>query len=275
MYKSQHPDRDCVISVGVEMPFAHCPAGFWSRTELTCERCESVTFDERGVHKCKSCGWQPASKVSLPHVVKLKPEEPLAATRPLAVITMAIGYEAQQIFELTGPKMVEYADKCKADFHVITDDQSPSYRLANKFRLATLAENYERVLFLDADVWVRSGTPNIFATHSKGYVWMHSDITKHQNDSLLAEAKKTATEQQVPEWSPKVLNSGVVLFDGSDRAIWQAPKMPFAPRHLAEQMWVEHQAIATANSETLIAAGIGNGISRTSQPVQAKPTSCT
>jgi hypothetical protein len=29
--KQKHPERDCVIAIGVRIPRAHCPLGWWGR----------------------------------------------------------------------------------------------------------------------------------------------------------------------------------------------------------------------------------------------------
>jgi len=224
------------------MAFAACPAGLWPKVELTCPECESVTFDVRGVTKCKACGFKPERKVSLPYLFALTPEEPLPATRKLAVITLAVGQKSLNQHALTGPQMAAYAERCDADYHVITDDQHPSYPLANKFRLKTLAENYERVLFLDADVWVRSSAPNIFEQFDAANVWMHADRSHQSNyNSFVKDYALIAKQQQVdPIADYDCFNSGVVLFSQQHLAIWSEPPLPAPKQFLTEQIWIEY-----------------------------------
>jgi hypothetical protein len=242
LYKSQHPARDCVISVGIKMPFAWCPAGLWPRTELTCPECQSVTFDGKGVHKCKSCGFRPERKVSLPYVVRLKSESPLEAKRPHAIFTLAAGQKSLDQFAITGPQMAAYADRIGADFHAITDDQQPAYPLANKFRLKTLAANYERALFLDADVWVRSTAPNVFEQFDADSIWMHADREHQANrDSLVTNYITIAKQQHVPPiLDYDCLNSGVVLFSQQHLSLWSEPPLPAPKQFLTEQIWIEY-----------------------------------
>lgn len=244
LYKSMHPDRDCVISIGVEMPFAACPAGLWPRVEFHCPECESISFDAKGVHKCKSCGYRPPRKVSLPQMVKLKPEEPLPAQKPFAIFTLAVGQNSLNQHAITGPQMAAYAEKVGADFHAITDDQYPQYALANKFRLKSLAANYERVLFLDADVWVRSTAPNIFEQFSANRAWMHADRSHQVNrDSLIINYVTIARQQHVsPIIDYRCFNSGVVLFSKEHIDLWTAPPLPAPTQFLTEQIWVEYMA---------------------------------
>jgi hypothetical protein len=240
LYKSQHPDRDAVISVGIQMPYAACPAGLWPRVEWTCDQCGSVTFREQGVNACQGCGARPPHRVSVPYVAQLEPEQPWEPENRLLVVTMATGVKAIDLLELTGPRMEAYAMQHGADFRVILDDLSSGYPLANKFRLATLASKYDRVLFLDVDVWVRPDAPNIFELESDA-VHLHPDAVHDRLSQEQAEAWmiQTCKEQNIDRFAAKNLNSGVVLFSGSQSYIWNAPPLPIGKRHIAEQMWVE------------------------------------
>jgi hypothetical protein len=197
------------------------------------------------VVRCKSCGYSPQRKVSLPHIVRLAPEKPLTPVNNLAVITLAIGQKAIDIHAITGVFMEAYAKRCGADYHVISDDQSPRYPLANKFRLETLAANYERTLFLDADVLVKSDAPDIFKSHPSGSVFIHPDAV-HNYPSLEFSRREmivTCKEQQIDQFEARMLNTGVVLFDREHVGIWAAPKLPSGVRHLAEQMHVESNIV--------------------------------
>jgi hypothetical protein len=59
---------------------------------------------------------------------------------------------------------------------------------------------------------------------------------------MHAIAKTVCESQQVPVYEYVSLNSGVVLFDADNRDLWSAPTLPFAPKHLAEQIWINHTA---------------------------------
>jgi hypothetical protein len=242
LYKSQHPDRDALVSIGVTIPYAKCPAGLWNRVELTCEKCQSVTYSESGVDRCKVCRWQPHNKISLPTIVRLKDEEPYTPTQPLAVVTLAVGQKTIDVHAITGTQMQRYAERCDADYHAILDDQCPRYPLANKFRLANLTQHYDRVLFLDADVWIKPDVPNIFETLPAGSVWMHPDRTMQSDpDYLISTYASVAQQQQVePIADFACYNTGVVLFDREHRDMWTAMPLPSPTSHLTEQIWVEY-----------------------------------
>jgi hypothetical protein len=100
---------------------------------------------------------------------------------------------ASNTSHITETTLAAYADKCGADFRTLTDE-SKGYPAANAFRLAMLATNYDRVLWLAPDIAIRSDAPDIFAFPS-GAVYASDD-------------------------------DAVVLFDGSQSSIWTAPYLP-------------------------------------------------
>jgi hypothetical protein len=190
LYKSIHPSRDAVVSVGLQMPRSACPAGLWPRVEWSCGECGYITRNESGVSVCEQCGAIPPRRVSLPYVARFAHEEPWEPTQPRLIVTLA--NETSHITETT---IAAYADKCGADFRTLTDE-SKGYPAANAFRLAMLATNYDRVLWLAPDIAIRSDAPDIFAFPS-GAVYASDD-------------------------------DAVVLFDGSQSSIWTAPYLPIA-----------------------------------------------
>lgn len=244
LYKSLHPDRDCFIDVGIAMPEAKCPMDAWPKVLYRCKECDSVTFNENGVSSCPVCKKSEPRACSMPYRIVDHKEPPLAATSDLLIITVAAGQKAWDLLELTGPQMKRYAEKCGADFHAITNNLYPEYPLANKFRLKNLVTNYQRVLFLDVDVWVRASAADLFAPMwgipTSGLVMIHEDHP-YITDKTWIESDRdlTARQQQVEPVPMRLLNTGVVLFDGSQSDIWTPPPLPFAIRHIAEQTWVE------------------------------------
>lgn len=169
-------------------------------------------------------------------------EKPFVANNTFAIFTLAVGPNSLDQHAITGPQMAAYASRVGADFHAITDDQHPAYPLANKFRLKTLAANYERVLFLDADVWVRSTAPNVFEEFAADKVWMHSDRSHQVNyDSLIINYVTIARQQRVPRIIDyHCYNSGVVLFSKQHIDLWTAPPLPSPTQFLTEQIWIEY-----------------------------------
>ena len=72
----------------------------------------------------------------------------------------------KQMTNITLPIMENYAQKCNADFKImshkapfLTSDNKPHYRI---LKVMELLEEYDRVLCLDADMLINKNCPNIF-----------------------------------------------------------------------------------------------------------------
>jgi rRNA maturation protein Nop10 len=242
LYKSKHPDRDCDIDVGVMIPEAYCPAGMWERVLYKCDKCKAVTFNENGLSSCPKCG-DGKKACTMPWRFTAK-DEPLPASRPLAIITIAAGQKALDVLELTRPSMERYAERVGADFHVVTDNKEPRYAIGNKFRLKSLAQNYERVLFLDSDVWIRNVADNLFDYVNPLTIGIHLDWTHLPDRKFVKwEGEQTAKEQHVEPKKIRTLNTGVVVFSHEHLDMWTPPPLPASPRHLSEQVWVEYNML--------------------------------
>jgi hypothetical protein len=202
LYQLQHPERDCVIEVGIELPYSACPAGLWNRVEWTCSACGTLTKDESGVSECAGCKAIPPRRVSMPYLAKFAPDEPWQPNHPRLVCALP-----GETLEITRESMELYAYAHGADFRVI-DDASKGYRQANKFRLATLASQYERILVLDPEVWILPNAPDVFS--------FPDGAAYYRNDA------------------------SVVLFDGPQSSIWTAPRLPIIDRKQA--VWLQLQA---------------------------------
>jgi hypothetical protein len=208
LYQLHHPDRDCVIDVGVTLPYAACPAGLWPRVEWTCSACGTLTQDESGVTKCDSCDAKPLRRVSMPYLAKFAAEQPWTPSRPRLVVTLA-----SEALEITRAAMEAYATRCNADFRIL-DDAAKGYTQANKFRLANLANQYNRVLVIDPEIWITPNAPDVFS--------FPDGAAYYRNDA------------------------SVVLFDGPQSSIWTAPRLPIIDRKQA--VWLQLQANIEAQS---------------------------
>jgi len=79
-----------------------------------------------------------------------------------AVVTLCIGEEWKRMASLTHPTIKSYANRIDADFIVINNpvfNIDPGFE---KFQIANILEHYNRVIFLDTDIIVRSFCPDLF-----------------------------------------------------------------------------------------------------------------
>jgi predicted RNA-binding Zn-ribbon protein involved in translation (DUF1610 family) len=243
--KAIQPDRPCLIHVGIEIPTARCPAGRWLRVRWNCDQCGSSVFNEKGLERCPVC--HPIKKQTpdtVPIAFSLDP--PAEPNHPLAVVSVATGQKAIDLSKITWPRFRQYAEFIGADFIGINDDRCPDYPLANKFRVGAITRKYDRAVFLDTDIWLRSNVGNLFEQFEPGAVWMHPDTNKllpgHQ-EWMDSQTARMAAEQLIK--SPpasKCYNSGVVIFDGQDSGIWDPPPILIGTNHVSEQWWVEYRS---------------------------------
>lgn len=125
------------------------------------------------------------------------------------VLCIAGGEESNRYAEITTPRMKEYAIRCGALFVLKTDDLAPDYKVWNKYRVTTLAANFEQTLLLDTDVIVSRAAPDIFDLCRDDFGVV--DARPDMNMSLLAEAEAIFdhTGLILP---PRLLNGGVIHF---------------------------------------------------------------
>lgn len=177
-------------------------------------------------------------------------EDPVPSPRSKRlIITVATG-DAQKILANTAGSMKNYAIRCGADFIALTNS-TQEWPLAEKFRIAHYAKFYERTLFLDADVFVRSSAPDIFDEVPAGRIAMHDDTpgllrSSFGLDWMRLELETICASQQWPvPLAAFCLNTGVVLFDKKDADIWAPPLRPFPTFHCAEQDIVQIRVAAS------------------------------
>lgn len=159
------------------------------------------------------------------------------------VITVATG-KAQELLAHTLPRFRAYAEKVGADFIALTNT-TQTWPLAEKFRVAHYAANWNRTLYVDADVFVRSSAPDIFEAVPVGTVGIYDDtpglLGKHYGLDWLTKELAAISESQ--GWSMPLatscLNSGVVVCDRKDANIWMPPEREFPLLHCSEQNIVQ------------------------------------
>jgi hypothetical protein len=161
----------------------------------------------------------------------------------LLIITIAVGKTFRELQEVTGPILEEYAERVGADFVALTNITQQWWGL-EKFRVQEYAREYERTLYIDADVILRDSVPNLFEFVPRGYVAMHDDWPHLPDyDWLWNERGAILGSQGVPmDRTETAWNTGIVLCDRDHADIWKPPLAPFLPSHCAEQFWIENSA---------------------------------
>lgn len=79
------------------------------------------------------------------------------------IISMAVGDKSRKYSEITFPLIQKYAQKCGADFHAVYTVNLKYDRIGyQKWDYVKFLGQYDRILHIDADMIVRSTTPNLF-----------------------------------------------------------------------------------------------------------------
>lgn len=159
-----------------------------------------------------------------------------------AVVTVATGREFLDLLEITGPTIKAYADRCRADFIQLTNATRKWWGL-EKFRTRRFVEQYEEVLFVDADCIIKQSCPSLFGQSCD--LLIHDDAPYLKSLDWLHSERKEVCEAIGIDYddSDICLNSGVVYTRKSAASVWSQPPDDIPTSHCAEQIIVEQQAI--------------------------------
>ena len=102
-----------------------------------------------------------------------------------AVCVVAANDYALEHLSVTRESIVEYAKLCNADYIELTGDQNQDWPMGNKYRIYQVTKKYKKTLYLDCDIFVKSGSPNIFKNTPDDKISAYDefkDVTKKQKD---------------------------------------------------------------------------------------------
>lgn len=186
------------------------------------------------LHPVKSC--QHCESNTTQGLYQLPPltfTESIHPKRETAVCVIPSNKTAKDNWEVTGPRIREYARRLDADLVILDDDKIPYWPMGNKFRAAWVAEHYRQTLYLDCDVIVRRDAPNIFElvpdTHWGVVDELPTVIESGNGDGFLANLAAIALAMGRPT-ADKVPNGGVFVIPGSNAAIYKPPAVGL-PNH--------------------------------------------
>jgi hypothetical protein len=172
-----------------------------------------------------------------------------ASGRKRAVITVANGVEFSKVLAVSRPYMQAYADRVDADL-IDLDNDTESWAPMEKFRVYHFAEQYDEVLFVDADCIITEKCPDLFDI--PGDVVIHDDYEVLKTPSIMDEERKRVSALsrfEIP-MSQTAMNTGVVLTRKPASHIWKRPEVSIGTTRFAEQVWIEGQISADCLSVT-------------------------
>jgi hypothetical protein len=140
-----------------------------------------------------------------------------------AIVTITCGDFYRQMAAITHPTIKAYADRLGADFIVWDDYDGHTIPHYKKLELGGLLRRYERVLYIDTDILVRSDAPDIFAIvpdDSLGaleegqYYADRKEWTLHYMNSIGYEPQ---------DWDGRYFNAGVLVLSQAHRDLFVRP----------------------------------------------------
>jgi uncharacterized HAD superfamily protein len=161
--------------------------------------------------------------------------------RKRCVVSVAVGDDCVAMSKLTWPLMQAYADKCDADF-IGLDNETEDCAIMEKFRTWHFCQQYDEVLFLDADCLVKPTAPNIFDEYSET-ICVHDDGPR-MGDADWIRRDRNVTSAETGEKFRHALecfNFGVVLTRKPAADIWKRPEANIGTSHYIEQTWIGEQ----------------------------------
>lgn len=127
-----------------------------------------------------------------------------------------------KLAEVTHPLMRNYAQKIGADFQIV-DNFDPSrheHLMYCKLDFVDFLQTYDRVLYVDSDVIIRSNAPNIFEDVPYEYLGMFDEARPCMNGCFPRYVKvyneyarsRGAEEFNIDLWDGRYFNAGVMVF---------------------------------------------------------------
>lgn len=166
---------------------------------------------------------------------------PVESKKKNCIVTMQIGDHGDAIAKKTLERIQKYADKCDADLVIISDDKWPDYVQGNKFRVQNICANYERILYIDLDIWIKPDAESLFNL-PPGSVYINAESEMYRPGAENTSTMISLT-QEVPRRDVMSLNTGVVLLDNKDLDIFEPPRKDLPDSFTVEQVWVEYNIL--------------------------------
>jgi hypothetical protein len=168
-----------------------------------------------------------------------------------AVVTISIGSEYERLGGLLHPSKRAYARKVGAEFVEIKSrkwmDVHPNFE---KLQMYDMLGQFDRVLFLDCDTFVRSGTPDLFTLVPEEYFGAYNESWWGGRADL---PPNLWTDYRAPHYGvepqpmTRYFNSGVMVSSRSHRDVFSFPpgldRKQFGQQPI-DQPWINLQLVS-------------------------------
>jgi len=150
------------------------------------------------------------------------------------ITTLAVGRDLEPLMAVTLPSIENYADAIGADLSIITlsqiNDPSPFYEI---FQIRRLFHYYERIIYIDLDVVVRDGAPDLFDIVPEDHLGVFME-SRMQTGTLVDFYRTNSCRLQSMESVPDnpseqrtlvadCFNNGVTVMSARHRYLFEMP----------------------------------------------------
>lgn len=140
----------------------------------------------------------------------------------IAIVNIPASPYMKKLFNTSVESITHYADRIGVPIVELTESKIRGDRLkfefisaaVEKFQIASVLEEYDRVLSLDVDILINPNAPNIFDFYAPGNLYAREEGVNPdgEEDATFFEEKYGVTYPLI-DGHKRVLNTGVVLWD--------------------------------------------------------------
>lgn len=147
-------------------------------------------------------------------------------TNKRLVLTLNTGEVYKEISEYTFPTIIEYVKKINADFISITDNKcsTPHWE---KFQIYEYLNKYDRIIYFDIDLIIRSDCPDLFEIVPEDSIGMFEEgqFTDRSKELIIDTCKQYNIK--LNEWDGKYYNSGVIVISKQHQILFKKPDFEY------------------------------------------------
>ena len=158
---------------------------------------------------------------SSPVMPKITPKE------KRAIVTLVIGDKARSMLDIGFDLLTNYADKTHSRLVVINEEKIKLEGFPNleKFQIVEILDNYDRVLYLDADILIHPNCPDIFDVVSNNSFGAVTDNTDNVWGNLNRYDEMINVQRSLGyiKWYSGYFNTGVMLLSKEHKGIFDNP----------------------------------------------------
>lgn len=172
--------------------------------------------------------------------VPVPPPLDLRPRRKRAIVTVAVGTEAEAMLAVTRGHLEAYAYRLDADLVILDWPGHPAWPMSSKFGVWRTLDHYDRVAYIDADVLVRPGCTDLFNLCAPDEFGICDELAHHRlqpqhGRELAYQAFRDRHGFRAITHLPWMGNAGVYVASREHQYLLAPPDGPIRPGHCAEQ----------------------------------------